>query len=137
MKRFHLSREARERLLGLLTYFHTDMLELSLALIAFAWGAFLLLPLDSYAATPAFRVMRRLPEELLGLGMALLGLAHLFAVLRGSVRARRWLAFVTAGVWTIISITFLLSSPASTAAITYPLLAFFSALIFLRLGVEV
>ena len=107
------------------------------ASISFWFGLWLLLPASSFAATPAWNIIAKLmPENVLGIIILSLGLCQFVTMLLLYNRAARVLAFLSVFLWSAISYSFWLSSPASTGSVIYPHVVLVNAVIFVRLSAK-
>lgn len=114
--------------------FETDTpLQFIAASIAAWFGLWLLLPNNTFGVTPAFEVLSRLiPENALGFGMLLMGVAQMFCTLSQQKLVTRLFALVAVFVWSLISYSIWISALPTTASVTYPHLVLLNAIIFVR-----
>ena len=107
-----------------------------LTIVAMVWGLWLLAPWATFTASPTFAALSALvPEELLGAVLAGLGcLRGVALLLPGEHRTfRAACALLCSAAWMFVAGALIYSSPASTAAVTYPLYAVTSAWVYVRL----
>ncbi len=98
----------------------TWTLELFLAVQSLVWGAWLLMPWDSFGVIPgAYTVLAVVPEWLWGLLFAGHGIAHLLAIYLQDVTLCRRASLALAGLWLVVVVSLLLTIPLSTAIPIY------------------
>lgn len=124
------------RVMGILLYDDADLVEFALALLAIAYGAWLLLPMDVFEMdTPVYAQMAKLaPEYVWGNLFLALGVIQMAAWLLGRHLARRILSLVGFFFWILLAFMFLFGDVRSTGVPTYCTVAFLSALCFLHNG---
>ncbi len=126
----------RDRLLGILFYYHSDLTEFSLSAFALAWGLWLLLPFPAFAAEHSvyLRLEQLAPEDLWGVGFAVLGLLQLAAWLSGRHRVRRWLSLAGFFAWLDVTLQIAFGEPHALGVPLSATIAVLSALAFLHNG---
>jgi hypothetical protein len=130
-----LQQRMGRRLVWVLFRSDFDFSELLCGLAGALWGAFLLLPQDTFASTPTFNSMELLaPEWAWGLAIMSGGLWQLASMSMEHHRSRRISALGGALTWAFISVLFALANIASTAVIIYPLLCLSATWAYWRLG---
>ena len=101
------------------------------------WGLWVVLPWDTFRASPAWRIVAEvLPEALAGWLWLAVGTLSLVAFLRDWRRIRAGCAVVRCGPWTLIAVGLILAAPTSTGAVVYPMFALGSAWTFLTVMAE-
>lgn len=100
--------------------------ELYSALTVFLWGMWIANPhYDTFSTSTIFNTMSLLPmqEDAQGFIFMLFGLFQMIGLFLNIVRLRRIAAFGIVLIWLFISTMFIISNPASTATVIYPMLA--------------
>jgi hypothetical protein len=121
------------RIYTILSEFDTEPVELFGAWFALAFGAWLLLPGDTFETARVFRQMSDLaPEPLWGIAVFALGLLCAVAAVRGSRVWRLRASLLHVLLWTTISGLFLMSNPLSTGVPTYTTFALGAVWVSLR-----
>ena len=86
-------------------------------LMAWAWGILLLLPFDTFSATPSYAAMKWLaPEWLWGTIFCCIGALHSLALCAGFNRLRPLVCMVAAFLWAFVGCTFVQTIPQGIAA---------------------
>lgn len=100
--------------------------ELYSALTVFLWGMWIANPhYDTFSTSTIFNTMSLLPmhEDAQGFIFMLFGLFQMIGLFLNIGRLRRIAAFGIVLIWLFISTMFIISNPASTATVIYPMLA--------------
>lgn len=109
--------------------------EYHLAASAFGWGAWMLLPLNTFASSPTYRVMTSIaPEWIWGAGFFAFGLLKFYAAWRGSLKSRRRVTFWGCFVWLFLAIAHQFGNSITPAGVIYLSMAGASAGRYWRLG---
>jgi CHASE2 domain-containing sensor protein len=99
------------------------------------WGIWLLLPWDTFGASPSFRAMKAFaPEWIWGASIAFVGFLQTLATLRKNYRARIVTAMLAIFFWLAIVIFFFLGNILSTAWIPYIVLAIMNIVALVELN---
>lgn len=121
-------------LVGALLTRQTWTLELFLAIQSLTWGLWLLGPWSAFGQVPAaFTVLGLVPEPIWGGLFAAHGLAHLIALWKGDPHLCRRAAIVTAGLWSVVLGSFLVTVPLSTAVPIYGVNVLGASWVYMRL----
>ncbi len=128
--------DLKDRLLGILFYYHSDLTEFALSVFAVAWGLWLLLPFPTFAAEHALyaRMEQIAPEEIWGGVFVLLGVWQLAAWLAGWHRGRRWLSLLGFFAWLDVTLQLAVGEPHGLAVPLAGTIALMSLLAFLHNG---
>jgi len=97
-------------------------------------GSQLILPLETFGNSPAFRDLSFWPEWLWGALLVLFGFGHMVALRNGHRPWRRWASGVGFLIWFSLGVTFLHATPNSLGAWVFLLAALGQAWAFVRLG---
>lgn len=98
----------------------TWTLELYLAVQSTVWGAWLLMPWDSFGVIPdAYTILGLVPEWMWGAAFTAHGLAHLTVLHRRDPHQCRRAALALAMLWSAVVVSLLLTIPLSTATPIY------------------
>lgn len=125
------------RLRRLLLDYNFEFAEFQVGLAALLWGSWLILPFwNTFESSNSFHVLRDsgIEESWWGLGIALVGALQLIGLIWEHRSIRRFASFALVLVWLFISLMFILSNPAATATVIYPLFALSSAWAHWRIG---
>ncbi len=125
------------RLRRLLVDYNFEFAEFLVGLAALLWGAWLIFPMwNTFASSSSFTVLLSsgIDESYWGLGIASVGALQLIGLLWDHRPIRRFSSFSLVLVWLFIALMFILSNPASTATVIYPLFALSSAWAYWRIG---
>lgn len=108
-------------------------LQTMVGLESFLFGLWLLLPIQTFTASPNFDVLEHwLPEEGWGALFLVVGTAQLLALFAARVRPVR-LAYTAAAIlWFALCVGFGFANPYSTALVTYPLFVLANLVISLQ-----
>lgn len=109
--------------------------ELSLGLLSLFWGFNLVLPINSFDNSTAYRAMDEIASELFwGIIMTIVGLFHLISLIRNDKRLRKMSLLMSAGQWYFIATMIFLGSYVSIEWGTYFIIACLSTWIYVRVG---
>lgn len=101
------------------------------------WGLWLLLPLDTFGASPLWRTVQLLfSEAQLGTIVCAGGTGAFVAMLWGSRQWRMWLTLFGAATWGGLSGLFIWANPAASSSVVYPVLTLVAAWAYLRLAIR-
>lgn len=115
----------------------TEPTELAGGLMKLVIGSQLLLPLETFSTSVAFRDLSILPEWLWGSLLAIIGILHLAALRDGYRPWRRVASAVGCVLWFALGTTFLHATPGSLGAWVFILAALGQAWCYVRLGSRV
>lgn len=116
---------------------HSDprIVEFGNALLACAWGLWLLLPWASWGSSIIYRPLLLLaPEHAWGIVYAAIGGAHMAVALSDWYQWRRWFSFISVIKWTLVVALFAIGHLHATATVVYGAIAVASAWVFIRIG---
>jgi uncharacterized membrane protein YidH (DUF202 family) len=121
----------------LLTDTDTEPTELFLGLISFTMGIWLLNPLvNTFDTTNSWQVISRiLSEEMLGLIFIVIGLMQCYYSFNNYYKQRIMVSILTAGIWTLITMAFILYNITSIGIALFTILVIGNLWIFYRLAV--
>ena len=113
----------------------TEPVMILISLYTLVWGIWLLLPMDTLAASTSYREMLRLlPELVWGTGITALGVAGLWSVAYDQQQARRLTSMGICALWVFVAVLIGIGTQWVAAAVTHFLLmAAASAWVHLRL----
>lgn len=98
----------------------TFSLETMLGIESFLWGLWLLLPFDTFSASPVYSVMNQIaPEHVWGIGMIVLGIAQIMVLCTHNPKARYIFSTGALFVWLFTDVGFWLSGSPSAAPTVY------------------
>ena len=122
-----------ERTKQLLFGTHTDFFELFNSTLLIGWGAWLLLPFDSFTSSKAFTVLATyFSETTFGLIPVAIGLYILYTLIAFRIARRRYGILAATAFWIFIAVIIGSSNIASTGVAVYGIVAIFSIISYLR-----
>lgn len=111
-----------------------DLLEVAYGVLMLGWGVQLILPWETFASAPGYRVLAQvMPEVAWGVLLIWVGVTKIGAYLLDQRRVRMMATIGAMMIWTFLSVAFGWANPYGTGIVVYPTLAFTSAVIFWRL----
>lgn len=109
-------------------------IEYWLASATVAWGLWLLGAWDTFASTPAFRVVTNIaPEWVWGTMIVIAGASLFVGLCYANVPVRKWSLLLLCLLWLAVWAGLLMGNWRGTSTIVYLHLAVLSALLYLRL----
>lgn len=109
-------------------------IEFLTAVMCLVWGAWLLLPFDTFHSSHVWMKMEAaMSEWAWGAFFLSTGLAHILVFFRVGISGRTIWEFWNFAIWTYVGITFVQSLPGSLAGPTYLVFALANAWAYLRL----
>lgn len=129
-----------QQLKRLIFNYDWEVVEIEGAVFKVLWGFWILLPWNSFGNFPTnvFAVFGKLgPEWVIGLGVMLLGLAHLYAIGFARRPTRRNFILVAFMFWLFTSVCFGMARIGSAMIPFTLVICFFLAVNYFRLGIPV
>jgi hypothetical protein len=115
----------------------TEIGELVSALLAMAWGFWMLLPWSTFSAAPRVYVTLQWlcnSEVVWGLFYLLVGIAQLVSVIRGNIKPRMILSFIAALSWLLLALCFAFGAIETPGLPIFGLHALAAARVYLKLA---
>lgn len=111
--------------------FGADIAEKFLIGAALWWGLILLLPIETFSLSSAYRPMEMImPEVMWGLCFLFLAFVHFLALTRDMKRLRGNVLLVSVILWVFVATMMLIGLPASTGSGIYVLTSYLSAMAY-------
>jgi hypothetical protein len=111
-------------------------LQIILSTGALLWGVWLIVPLQTFATSTFAALARLAPEGAWGSAVVLLALGSLYTTVRRNYTWQKCALLALTAWWILLFLLVIEANPASTATVTYPLLAAVSIFAYLQVGLH-